>query len=237
MNLHDAKVMVVGMGGLGCPAALVLARAKVGSLTLVDSDCVELSNLPRQLWHRPSDLGRPKVDSASERLEAAFPKLHLQTRALRLDAVNAPELFSQHDLVIDATDGAATKFVLSDVSVATGTALVYSGALGFFGQVLLVRPGGPCLRCLFEKAPAREGPTCAQTGVLGPLVGAVGALAAQVGLHFLQQGPRRGDTELLRMVEGRAFVARQISVTRRTDCACWHALGKENWREPAICPS
>ena len=129
-RVASARVLVVGAGGLGCPASLALARAGVGHLTLVDPDRVDVTNLHRQLWHRTPDVGRLKVESAAEGLRRAFPALRVETLAERVDERNAASLFQAHDAVVDATDGTSTKLFLSDVAVATGVPLVYGGAAG-----------------------------------------------------------------------------------------------------------
>ena len=133
---------MVGAGGLGCPASLALAQAGVGHLTLADPDRVDVTNLPRQLWHRPQDAeqGRNKAESAVAGLGRAFPTLSTEALPERVDAGNAEGLFRSHDAVIDATDGVATKFFLSDVAVLTGVPLVYGGVLRMQGQALRIDP-------------------------------------------------------------------------------------------------
>lgn len=205
---------VVGVGGLGCPASLALARAGVRALTLVDPDVVEASNLARQPWHHPADVGRPKVQSAGEKLARLFPRLSLSLRQARVVAADVEALFAAHDLVIDATDGVGTKFLLSDAAVLTGTPLVYGGALRFDGLAMRIERGGPCLRCLFE-TPPDDGPTCAQAGVLGAMVGLVGALEARLGLSPNAQ-PGVGT---LHVIDGWALSFRSVRVRRRADCA------------------
>jgi len=184
--LTQRRVLIVGMGGLGCPAAEALARAGVGALTLVDPDRVEPSNLPRQLLHRDADLGRLKVDSAAEKLAVRFPSLHLSTSAERVGAQNVEALFSAHDLVIDGTDGIATKYLLSDAAMRSGVPLVFGGVLRMQGQAMTLAPGGPCLRCLYEVAPDPDQvPTCASAGVLGTVAGVIGGIQAQLALGHL----------------------------------------------------
>ncbi len=214
----EVNALVVGAGGLGCAASLALARAGVRRLTLADPDSVDATNLHRQLWHRGSDVGRLKVESAADRLERAFPGLAVARVPSAVSAGNAESLFRRHTLVLDATDGDAVKFLLSDAAVLTGVPLVYGGALRLGGQVMRVAPGGPCLRCLFEGPPppgARA--TCAEAGVLGPVVGAVGALQAVVALS-----PRRSDgIERWYRLEGAALAMRVVDVHRAEDCqAC-----------------
>lgn len=208
------RVLIVGVGGLGCPVSLALARAGVGQLTLIDPDVVELTNLHRQPWHHAADLGRPKVHSAAGKLVKAFPGLQVDALQERVTAQNAQRLFESHDLVVDATDGVQTKFLLSDASVLTGTPLIYGGVLRFEGLAMRLERGGPCLRCLFE-APPDDALTCAQAGVLGSMAGLIGGLQAALAL-------RRAGTAgeaMLQVVDGRSLTFRTVRVRRRVDCA------------------
>jgi molybdopterin/thiamine biosynthesis adenylyltransferase len=165
------RVLVVGVGGLGCPVSLALARAGVPALTLADGDVVDVTNLHRQPWHHGADVGRLKVESAAEKLGRTFPALRLTRLPERVTAANAEALFRAHELVIDATDAVEAKFLLNDAAVLTGTPLVYGGVLRFEGLALRIDPGhGPCLRCLFE-TPPEDALTCAQAGVLGSMAG------------------------------------------------------------------
>lgn len=212
-----SSVLLVGAGGLGCSAALALAKGGVKRITLVDPDRVDLSNLHRQLLHRGSDLGRPKVESAADRLRAAFPKLELEARMEAVMASNAEALFRAHELVIDGTDGAGTKFFLSDASVLTKVPLIYGGVLRWRGQAMRIDPGGPCLRCLFDGPPSADAlPTCAQAGVMGSMAGVIGALQALLAL-----GPPAKGTSLLHVFEGDTLKARRVEVPKANDCpAC-----------------
>ena len=206
-------MLIVGLGGLGCPAALALAP-HAGHLTLVDFDVVEVSNLHRQPWHHPEDVGRLKVDSVREKLSAQFPQLRLVTLSTRLTEANADALFRLHDVVIDATDSAQVKFVLNDAAVRTSTSLIYGGVLRFFGQAMRVDPQGPCLRCLFD-GPPQEAPSCAQAGVLGSMAGVIGGLQAQLSFA---RSPTAGEA-LLHVVDGEAFTVRKVRVKKAADCA------------------
>jgi adenylyltransferase/sulfurtransferase len=215
MQLTDGPILVVGVGGLGCPVSLALAKAGARAVTLLDPDTVELTNLHRQLWHHPDDLGRPKVESAAAKLRAAFPLLQVEAQQGALEAGNAEGLFRRHALVIDATDGVETKFLLSDAAVLTGTPLVYSGVVRFDGLAMRIEPGrGPCLRCLFEEPPV-EALTCAQAGVLGSMAGLMGGLQARLA----QVNNIAGGFAMLQVVDGLALRFRQVKVGRRDDCA------------------
>ncbi len=214
MSNVETKALVIGLGGLGCPAALSLARAGVREMTFIDSDVVDVTNLHRQVLHGDDDLGRPKVESAASKLRAAFSELKVETLRERVTAQNAAELFSRHDVVLDCTDGVETKFLLSDVSVSTGVPLVYAGVLRLEGLAMRIEPGGPCLRCLFE-APPSDAPTCAQAGVLGTVAGVMGGLQAALALTVNEvQG-----VAPLQVVDAHAFSFRTVNVRRRSDCA------------------
>jgi len=209
-----ASVLIVGAGGLGCPASLALAQAGLTRLTLLDPDLVDLTNLHRQPWHHPADAGRPKVDSAAEKLRRQFPRLEVSGRREALTAANALESFEAHALVIDATDGVETKFLLSDAAVLSGTPLIYGGVLRFEGLAMRIERGGPCLRCLFETPPV-DVPTCAQAGVLGSMAGLLGGLQAELALRpNAEPGVAR-----LHVVDGLSLTARTVKVRRRADCA------------------
>ncbi len=214
-------MLVVGAGGLGCPVLLELARAGVPEVTVADGDVVELSNLHRQLWHREEDLGRLKVESVKSKVESAFPRTRVRALAERIEPDTVDAHFSAHALVIDATDGVETKFMLSDAAVRTGIALVHGGALRMQGQAMLLRPGGPCLRCLFETPPSREdAPSCAQAGVLGTVVGVIGALQARLALSWL--GGERSEKSAeawMHTFDAVALRGRTVKVRRREDCS------------------
>ena len=182
-TLKAAKVAVVGAGGLGAPVSLYLAAAGIGSLTLIDPDVVDLSNLQRQVMHGTPDVGRLKLDSAKDRLGALNPEVTLQTHAFALSSDNALALFAQYDLVLDGTDDFATRFAVSDACVRAGVPLV-SGAIGRWTGQVGVFLGRPCYRCLVPEAPP-EAETCSAVGVIGALAGVVGAMMALEGVKVL----------------------------------------------------
>lgn len=192
------KVLVLGAGGLGCPAALALqSRAE---LTIADFDVVELSNLHRQILYSRDDVGQPKALVAARKVGAT----PLQ---LKVTAENAAELFRQFDLVIDGTDAGRGKLAFSDAAVQTGVPLVYGGVLKLSGQAMVIAPSGPCLRCLFDDT--TEGPTCAQAGILGTVAGVVGTKQAELALH-----PEPG----LHVFDGTRLQWRTVEVKRASDC-------------------
>ena len=194
-RVRNGKVLVVGVGGLGCPAALGLAVAGVGTIGLADADRVELSNLQRQILHFTPDVGVPKVASAQRKLHALNAGLRVETHAVHVRADNLLELFRGYDFVIDGTDGVGAKFLINDGAVLTGTPLSHAGVVGFQGQALTVIPGETtCLRCLFPVSPdPDETPSCQQAGILGSLAGMLGSLQAAEAVKYLH-----GQGELLR---------------------------------------
>lgn len=193
-HLKNARVLVVGVGALGCPATLQLAAAGVGTLVLIDPDRVELSNLHRQILHRTSAIGTPKVASATARLRKRFPTVQVEPHAETLSEDNLPELFGAADFVIDATDGVAAKFLINDGAVRCGRPFSHAGILGFLGQTMTVLPGRTtCYRCLFPAPPPPDDvPTCQEAGVVGGIAGVIGSLQAGEAIKYLT-----GDGELL----------------------------------------
>jgi molybdopterin/thiamine biosynthesis adenylyltransferase len=174
-RLAHARALVVGVGGLGCPAALALAAAGVGTLGLVDGDRVDLSNLQRQILHRVATLGMPKTASAAATLHVLHPALAIETFDGRWPAGTPGDLLGRFDVVVDGSDRAATKLALNDACVAAGVPYVYAGAVGWDGQWMAVVPGRTaCLRCLFGDSDGGHEPTCGEIGVLAPVVGLIG---------------------------------------------------------------
>jgi adenylyltransferase/sulfurtransferase len=218
-RLKRARVLVVGVGGLGSPAALHLAAAGVGTLVLVDHDIVEPSNLHRQILHRTDSLGRQKVLSAAERLCAQFPGVRVETHAERLDAGNLPRLFRDVDFIVDGTDGAEAKFVINDGAVLTGQPYCHAGIVGFQGQLMTVLPGRTaCYRCLFPEPPEPgDVPSCQEAGILGAVAGVIGSLQASEAVSYLcGAGPRLVN----RLLTYDALTARlrSIKLSRSPDC-------------------
>ena len=185
-RLRRGRVLIVGVGGLGAPAAMQLAAAGVGTLGLVDFDTVESSNLPRQLLYRTADVGLPKATVAAERLRS-FPGLSVRCFSRRLVAADAAEIFSQFDFVIDGTDRVATKYLVNDAAVLCGVPFSHAGIVGFHGQTMTVMPRqSACFRCLFPTPPPEdEVPTCQEAGVIGPLAGTIGVVQAIEALKYL----------------------------------------------------
>jgi molybdopterin/thiamine biosynthesis adenylyltransferase len=174
--LKAARVLVVGAGGLGAPAALYLAAAGVGRIGLADPDHVSLSNLQRQVLYATGDIGRPKVEAASERLSALNPEIAIVAHPTAVTADDARALVAGYDLVLDGTDDFETRFAVSDACVEEGKTLI-SGALGRWAGQVGVFEGRPCYRCLVPDAPP-DAETCAAVGVIGALAGVVGSMMA-----------------------------------------------------------
>jgi adenylyltransferase/sulfurtransferase len=170
--------LVIGAGGLGCPAAFALAAAGVQDIGVVDDDVVDATNIHRQILHSDADVGIAKVESLAHALERRFPRARVEPHEVRFDAANALALVSRYAVVVDGSDNFATKFVANDACVLAGVSLVHGAAVGTGGQLLTVPAGGqPCYRCLFEELPPEGvGPSCAEAGVLGPVPGVIGAL-------------------------------------------------------------
>lgn len=186
-RLCASRVLIIGVGGLGCPAAAVLARAGVGTVGLIDGDVVELSNLPRQVLFDDADIGRPKATAAAAHLRSQYPSTHFTTIGEYVTPGNAPDILPRFQVAIDGTDRASAKYLVNDAAVAAGIPFVHAGVVGFEGQVLTVLPHRTaCLRCLFPVCPGDgEVPTCQETGILGPVAGIIGALQAAEALRYL----------------------------------------------------
>jgi molybdopterin/thiamine biosynthesis adenylyltransferase len=186
-RLAQSRILIVGVGGLGAPAALHLAAAGVGTLGLIDGDTVELSNLHRQIIYRTADIGRPKVAAAAARLALLHPTVTTRCLAQRLTAENATNILRDFDFVIDATDGIASKYLVNDAAVLCRVPFSHAGVLAFQGQTMTVFPGrSACLRCLFPTPPAAdEMPTCQEAGIIGSVAGSIGILQATEALKHL----------------------------------------------------
>jgi molybdopterin/thiamine biosynthesis adenylyltransferase/rhodanese-related sulfurtransferase len=180
VKLLDAKVLLLGAGGLGAPAALYLAAAGVGTIGIVDDDDVDLSNLQRQVIHTTAGVGTPKVDSAQEAMNALNPDVNVVKHPVRLDASNIMEIIEAYDVVVDGADNFPTRYLLNDATVRLGIPVVSASILGFDGQLSVFKPfDGPCYRCLYPVPPPAElAPSCGANGVLGVLPGTMGLLQA-----------------------------------------------------------
>jgi molybdopterin/thiamine biosynthesis adenylyltransferase/rhodanese-related sulfurtransferase len=219
LRLLDAKVLLLGAGGLGSPAALYLAAAGVGTLGIVDNDVVDLSNLQRQVIHSSERIGVSKVDSAEETIVALNPDVRVQKHSLRLGPENIMDVLPGYDIVVDGLDNFPTRYLLNDASVRLRIPVVSAAILGFEGQLSVFKPyDGPCYRCLFPVPPPAElAPSCGANGVLGVLPGTMGLLqATEVIKLILDQGdPLIGR---LLMYDALAATATEVKVRRDPDC-------------------
>ena len=187
LKLLDARVLLIGAGGLGSPAGLYLAAAGVGTLGIVDTDTVDAANLQRQILHNTERIGRLKTESARETITALNPDVHVVEHRLRLSAENVLDVIADYDVIVDGADNFPTRYVLNDASVILGKPVVHGSIFRFEGQTTVFAPGqGPCYRCLFpEPPPAEMAPSCAEAGVLGVLPGIVGSLQAVEALKLI----------------------------------------------------
>jgi molybdopterin-synthase adenylyltransferase len=221
----EKSALLIGVGGLGGPVALALAAAGVGRVVLVDEDAVETSNLNRQPLFGEADLGRRKAVTAAARLARLHPAVKVETHDARFGPDNAASLVQGVDVVVDASDNFATRFLANDTALTARRPLVHGGVLRYSAQFLTVMPGKTgCLRCLFEAPPA-EGtvPTCAQAGVLGALAGFAGALMGAEALRLLA-GERGAYAGRLVTFDGRSGRTRLVPLRVRPGCPVCSAL-------------
>jgi len=223
-KLKAARVLIVGMGGIGCPVALYLAAAGVGELLLADFDTVDASNLQRQILFAPADRGRRKVEVAAEKLLLQNPHINVQALALTLDADNLPGLLAGADLVVDGCDNFLTRDLVNKACVAARVPLVSAAAIGLSAQLAVFdsrHPGSPCYRCLYPETGA-DAVACAESGVLAPVVGVVGTLAATEALKMLS-GVGLPLVGRLWLWEADTGTMRTLSVARDPACpVCGH---------------
>ena len=219
-RLLAAKVLLVGAGGLGSPAGLYLAAAGVGTIGVVDSDVVELSNLQRQVLHSTADLGRPKCLSAKEAMEGINPDVRVIPHDQRLTARNVLDVIADYDIVLDGSDNFPTRYLVSDACVLAGKPNVYGSILRFEGQATTILPRrGPCYRCIYpEPPPPGTVPSCQEAGVLGVTAGIVGLIQATEVVKIILGA---GDLLVGRLLlyNGLNLTFRELSVRRRSDCA------------------
>jgi adenylyltransferase/sulfurtransferase len=226
--------VLLGMGGLGCPAALALAEEMPGlRLVLVDPDRVERSNLSRQILFTEADVGEPKAEAAARRLSQLVPGARAEPRVLRFGPRSASELLAGCDVLLDGTDSFETRFAANDAACAARLPLVHGAVLGWGGQLLTVLPGqGSCLRCLFEGPPPPGAlPTCAEAGVASPLCGVVGAAMASEAARILR-GERPRAQARLHQWDGLRGTERDVSVPRDLSCPVCALAPEPDLRHP-----
>ncbi|MBB5190950.1 molybdopterin/thiamine biosynthesis adenylyltransferase [Silvimonas terrae] len=241
-KLASAKVALIGAGGLGSPAALYLAAAGIGTITLIDDDLVDRSNLQRQVLHRNADIGTPKVESGRRTLHALNPSITVEPVRARLQADNVETLLAGHDVVIDGTDNFATRYLVNDACAHLGLPMVYGAVQGFEGQVSVFwpgQPGGSCYRCLFPDPPPPEfAPNCAEAGVLGVLLGIIGLLQTAEAIKLLL-GLGESLSGILLQFDALSMRFNRIKLLRDPDCpTCGQGTQHHAYQDlPQVCAS
>ena len=230
-RLRAARALVVGAGGLGCPAALYLAASGIGRLTLADPDRVDLTNLQRQILFRTDSIGARKVDAAAAALGALNPEVELVTLAARLDGEALERLVAGADVVLDCSDNFATRHAVNRACVRHARPLVSGAALRFDGQIAvfdLRRPDAPCYACLFPEGGETEELRCAVMGVFAPLTGTIGALQALEAVKIVSGAGQPASGRLL-MLDARSAEWRSVRVSKDPDCpVCAVAAAQAN---------
>jgi molybdopterin/thiamine biosynthesis adenylyltransferase len=218
-KLANGKVLIIGIGGLGSPAALYLAAAGVGTIGVADADNVDFSNLHRQVIHFTGDIGRAKVVSAREKMEAINPDVNVNTHRERISAANIMEVIAGYDFVIDGTDNFAAKFLINDACVLAGKPFSHGGVLQFMGQTMTVKPGeSTCYRCVFHSPPPKDSvPGCAQAGVLGVVPGVIGVIQATEAMKYLM-GVGELLTGRLLMYDAQKMFFRNVPLRKNPRC-------------------
>jgi molybdopterin/thiamine biosynthesis adenylyltransferase len=223
IRLREARVLIVGAGGLGSPTALYLAAAGVGALGLIDSDTVELTNLQRQILHTTKDLGKAKVESGKDTLSSLNPDVEVLTYHLRLDLDRVDALFSGYDFIVDGSDNFDTKFLVNDAAVRLEKAYSHAGIVRWQGQTMTIIGGKTaCYRCLFKDPPApAEILNCQQSGIIGAVAGTIGSIQATEAIKYLVGYEDGLLTDRLLTYDAKSMKFRQVQVAKDPDCkAC-----------------
>ncbi len=218
-RLKNAKVLLVGVGGLGSSPAIYLAAAGVGTIGLIDADKVSLSNLHRQILHDTTDIDKPKVISAQEKLQKINPNVTIKTHFERLTVLNALSIIAGYDLIIDGTDNIPSRYLINDACFFAKKPFVYGGVHQFEGQVSMFGPTGPCYRCFFsEPPPPDQMPSCAEAGVIGVIPGIIGLMQANEAIKWICQ---IGESLFGRLLIFDALCSRlrEIKIKRDPQCA------------------
>ncbi len=218
-RLLGAKVLIIGAGGLGSPAALYLSSAGVGKIGIVDSDAVELNNLQRQILHSTETVGKPKVESAKEHLNSINPDSEIITYNLRISSKNIMDIIKDYDIVIDGSDNFPTRFLVNDACVLAKKPLSHGGIFRFDGQAITIIPGeSACYRCLFpEPPPPGLVPSCQEAGILGAVAGVIGTIQANEALKYIL-GIGNLLTGKLLVFNALDSSFRQVNVPKDPDC-------------------
>ena len=242
-RLKNARILLIGAGGLGSSPAIYLAAAGMGTIGLVDPDVVSLSNLHRQILHTTSDIDKPKVFSAYEKLKQINPEVHVVPHQKRLNAENAQTILADYDLVIDGTDNLPSRYLINDACFFQKKNFIFGGVHQFEGQLSIFGPGGPCYRCFFrEMPPPQEMPSCAEAGVIGVVPGIIGLMQANEAIKWICQ---IGEPLLGRLLIFDALSVhwRKIKIKKDPECPLCgthptiHTLEEYSWKcstpEPA----
>ncbi|WP_038038087.1 molybdopterin-synthase adenylyltransferase MoeB [Thermorudis peleae] len=245
-RLLDSKVLVIGAGGLGSPAALYLAAAGVGTIGIVDNDVVDLSNLQRQIIHTTDRVGQPKTESARQTLTALNPDVNVVLHDVWLTSQNILDIIRDYDVIVNGADNFPTRYLVNDAAVLLGKPVVDASIFRFEGMVTVYKPGeGPCYRCLFpEPPPADLAPTCDQAGVLGVLTGVIGALQANEAIKLLL-GLGEPLVGRVLLFDGLTTTFRELTVARDPDCAICgpnatvtpETIGQIDYQQSCLLPS
>ncbi|HTT74709.1 MAG TPA: HesA/MoeB/ThiF family protein [Candidatus Binataceae bacterium] len=231
----DERILIVGAGGLGVPAALALARAGIRDFAIMDPDPVELSNLPRQTIYGEAAIGTLKVAAAAAFFSRSYSRASIEALELRLEADNAEEIIGRFGFVIDATDSPATKFLINDTCVRLGRPFVYGGVLGLGGQAMTVLPGRTaCLRCLFEEPPDEaDGASCRDAGIIGPVAGGIGEVQSAEAIAWAH-GRMPALAGIMLTLDGSISGIRLTPIAARTGCGCGAAQPEACAESPAV---
>ena len=222
-KIKNAKVAVVGAGGLGSPVLLYLASAGVGNITFFDDDVVDLSNLQRQVLFSNADEGCKKAEVATIRLKELNPDINITGITKRVDYSNIDEILDGFDIVLDGSDNFDTRYLVNDFCVKTKTPLVFGAITGFEGQLGIFNHGenSPCYRCIYPKEPLANIRTCADAGVIGPIAGIVGSMMALEAIKIIVNSKSlKPISSKLLVVDGRTMDIRTIPAIKRDDCSC-----------------
>ncbi len=221
MHLRDARVLVIGAGGLGSPAGFYLAAAGIGTLGIVDPDKVELSNLQRQILHATKNIGEPKVDSAKATLTALNPDVEVKTYPFRFDESNGAEIAADYNFIVDGSDNFDTKFLVNDIAVRLGIAFSHAGIVRLQGQTMTVIPRkSACYRCLFHAPPPPEEIlNCQASGILGAVAGTLGTIQATEAVKYLAGLEDGLLTDRLLVYDAKTAKFREVEVKRDPHCA------------------
>lgn len=232
IRLREARVLVIGAGGLGSPAAFYLAAAGIGTLGIVDADKVELSNLQRQILHSTADIGRAKVASAKTKLNELNPDVEVKTYPVRFEHSNAEEIAAGYNFIVDGSDNFETKFLVNEIAIRLGIAFSHAGIVRLQGQTMTVIPGKTaCYQCLFQAPPPPEEIlSCQQAGILGAVAGTLGTIQATEAVKYLAGFEEGLIIDRLLTYDAKAMKFHSVEIKKNPQCA---ACGAHKSRAPA----